>query len=321
MPTKSPDSYLEFFYKEMDRAYSSCDLIKLKNFIQKFKEVQSWMIASDYCIGDKHKKNDTIAISIIPYLIELTDMKRQINSIAANDIKGTKKISDEFLEYIGSGNSYHACVITLDHSALGKTKEDVDRIVDDYVSQLRECCKLNDQNAEVYNQTISKLLQLRQRNQNKSFRRVMFQNMMFVTSMISFYCYFIHKNASVQKICWFSDRDALIDMGRGLAFDIVNLTTHQLCLSNGLDNTKLQLLFGSPEREGKTWFEEVVRIPDYIAGTFADWDIEKNECKDKYIPIIEKLVAGNDNFILSKIGLQEKIVEHKLVLVSSKFKN
>ncbi|WP_233112718.1 hypothetical protein [Aggregatibacter actinomycetemcomitans] len=49
------------------------------------------------------------------------------------------------------------------------------------------------------------------------------------------------------------------------------------------------------------WFDELVRLPDFIAGTLADYNKEENEFShDKFIPLFEKVFTNeNKNLIFN----------------------
>ena len=53
----------------------------------------SWYVISDYCFGDKTKKNDSATFSILLNHDKLENIKDYINHFAPKDIKSSRKVS------------------------------------------------------------------------------------------------------------------------------------------------------------------------------------------------------------------------------------
>jgi hypothetical protein len=53
------------------------------------------------------------------------------------------------------------------------------------------------------------------------------------------------------------------------------------------------------------WFDEFIRLPDYIAGILAAWDFSTNQLpmsgQNKYLRLAEDVVADSENMIVIKI--------------------
>ena len=62
----------------------------------------AWYVISDYCFGDKTKKNDTATFSILLNHDKVENIKDYINRFTPNDIKSSRKVAPEFLQYINS---------------------------------------------------------------------------------------------------------------------------------------------------------------------------------------------------------------------------
>ena len=63
----------------------------LRKFTKLFKtvnpDVDKWFMCSDYCIGDKNKKNDVITFVIYPYILNFDDWKKVINNLQKKGFK------------------------------------------------------------------------------------------------------------------------------------------------------------------------------------------------------------------------------------------
>ena len=109
----------------------------------------------------------------------------------------------------------------------------------------------------------------------------------------------------------------MINAYKGLAFDLLTMHFHTMSELTGNNSSDISIIIGVPELEGSMWYDEIVRLPDYIAGTFADWDVSTNVCsKDKFLPIIEEIGTTTESFMLAKVGLHKGLFEHKIITIS-----
>ena len=70
------------------------------------------------------------------------------------------------------------------------------------------------------------------------------------------------------------------------------------------------------EGENVMWFDEYIRLPDYIAGILAAWDISTNqlpEGKEKYIQLAEDVVADSKNMVVLKIRYDDAVQCSRIV--------
>ncbi len=72
------------------------------DFRRWFKDIPvaaSWTVASDYCVGNKNKKNDAFSFVIILKHDTDQNIASWISGYSPKDIKATRNPSAEFLEY------------------------------------------------------------------------------------------------------------------------------------------------------------------------------------------------------------------------------
>ena len=68
---------------------------------------------------------------------------------------------------------------------------------------------------------------------------------------------------------------------------------------HGIDERNTKTLIGHPEPDAanpkQSWYDELVRIPDFIAGSLAAWDYRSNLVpgRPKYAEILQGIVADN----------------------------
>lgn len=76
-----------------------------------------------------------------------------------------------------------------------------------------------------------------------------------------------------------------------------------------------QFIFPEPEKSGKNHFDELIRIPDYLAGTLADFDVSSNKfSKDKYDTILlNSLVNSRNQAVIYVTGKGNELLCKRLV--------
>ncbi len=82
----------------------------------------------------------------------------------------------------------------------------------------------------------------------------------------------------IEIIGWFSDRDKLLDfkkqkLRKPFIVELISNYFHVFCENQSL-HTQTKLAFGIPEKNGKMWYDECIRLCDYICGTIADFNFE-----------------------------------------------
>lgn len=76
--------------------------------------------------------------------------------------------------------------------------------------------------------------------------------------------------------------------------------------------------FVEPEKSAVNTYDELIRIPDYLAGTLADFDIEKREfSKDKYYQMLAQSLVNSPNHAIIQIdGDSKRLSARRLVFMT-----
>lgn len=78
-------------------------LEKFQSFLKQYPDVDKWFMCSDYCIGDKNKKNDVITFVIYPYILNFDDWKKVINNLQKKGFKTYSTCIGSILPIFESG--------------------------------------------------------------------------------------------------------------------------------------------------------------------------------------------------------------------------
>lgn len=266
------------------------------SFLNNYKQVKHWIISSDYCIGDKNKKNSTMAFSIMPEIEQLSNIKKKIKLFAPIDIKKSRHISEDFIHFMRSGYIFNVVLIIKDIKNILNSRESIFLTLK-YTKEYTESLK-ND-NSKQTRDLIKKLDMLMDKVRSPSFNCKIFRHSIVLSIIYSFIAACIAEHTKSDKIIIYPDRDSMTESNRGFAFDFMKLNYHGL---SSLYNAPEPELIIHEQENDNLWFDELIRIPDYLAGTFADWDRENNRCREKFLPMIEDFAADNNFLHLFEFG-------------------
>ncbi|WP_139794282.1 hypothetical protein [Chromobacterium violaceum] len=131
---------------------------------------------------------------------------------------------------------------------------------------------------------------------------------MALTSILAaILAFYLSKETSCKKIIWFPDRDKIHDAFSKISFDLFEINHWVLCLQE-LPKEKIPRIgFAIDEgSESRLWFDTLIRLPDFIAGTVASWCLETNlTSREKHARVLEQVVADNLHCILIMIEMRK----------------
>lgn len=287
----------------LDKGFST-PTSNLSKFLKKHRTIKKWIIASDYCFDDKNKKNDVIAISLIPYVMDFSQLKSIVFKLARRDIKHTKIVDDKFIDFLRYEDLFNISVIVKQFD-LFKNREEIKNFLVGFEHALINVKDCND-----YIQSlIKKVLLLKNETSQQNFNVKLMRRILLTSILTSYFIVKIIDQCNADLIAWFSDRDSMTTSNKKFIYDLLWAMTKTLCHLCGEKNkplgNNLKLCHAEQTNEN-LWMDEIIRIPDYIAGTFADYDYMNNTCGDKFVSMIEKFAAGNSYFHCFEFGIMKK---------------
>lgn len=265
---------------------------------------KKWIIVSDY-VFDKNKPQDVITFSIMPYVKDFNELKNKINTLQKKDIKHSDSINPEFIKFFQEFPIFNISIsINKKFKLFTDEKFFSNQQISAYIKQINHWIE-NEKSIEKYikqKKTLIKLLEIFNKK-GPSFKEI--RRIFFIGAITTYLMYLITSLIpKLEVIGWFSDRDTIIyykekELGGCLIFQYIQDLYHAFCGSKNLRQSSIA--FGLPEEQGEMWFDELVRLPDFIAGTLADYNKEENEFShDKFIPLFEKVFTNeNKNLIFN----------------------
>jgi hypothetical protein len=300
-------------------------LSDLSNWFSNIPENAAWYVISDYCFKDKTKQNDTVSFTILLHHDKIENIKEYINHFAPKDIKSTRTISEGFLQYINSPVAFtFTFVIDRKSNLLRDYASDENML--SFLAPFREVVNDIASNSTFEDGYIAGVLK-RSRAFESDFEKKNFNaNLSRQIYLVSAFASLVFESLAVNKkpeyIQWVSDRDALAERYDGFVYDLsyfLFLTSYSQYISPTESSRtildKPKFIFPEPEKSGKNFFDELIRIPDYLAGTLADFDIAANTfSKDKYNTVLlGSLVNSKNHVVLNVSGSDNELSCRRLV--------
>lgn len=254
-----------------------------KTFLETFKiEKKEWYLISDYCIDDTNKLNDVFSFSLLLNHDDIHDIKEFVKNSAPKDLKNTKDISASFLSYVNSPIVYHFSFIIPKKDKLIKSFYTKERMLGElnYLNQILENDKKfnGKEIVDFYTDAQKRIRQIQNEALRPTFNENLLRKILLTGIFGGTIVYLLKLNSNPSKVMWISDRDAIIDKFDGFAFDYMYLMYSLLPEEKLLSKNLFDFIFNPPEPTGQNFFDELIRIPDYVAGTLASIDLEdKNQ--------------------------------------------
>jgi hypothetical protein len=230
---------------------------------------KAWFIGSDYVISDKTRPNDCMCFTVYP-VDEKDPLRdwRDIPRVLARDLKKTKKIDENMVSFLRDDRQFSFCFVV--------TKErnpDVDREMAKAVIDGNLAIMMAWKDADRHGEYIVRMRKLRQSAEAKRFNAHLLADIFLVTNVVTVIAYLLTRWTSPRIIGWFSDRDDMITAYDKIANDLFAINHSAICQQRGVEFRGVQFRVGDPRPDPRfpkqSWYDALVRIPDYLAGTLA----------------------------------------------------
>jgi hypothetical protein len=272
------------------------------NYLKNLKNVSKWKCFSDYCFDDKNKPNNVVTFSIFPNIDNYLLLEKYISEIAITDIKKTKTVQNNFIEFLKEYPLINFSFIlnnreTLFGDTSSERKESVLNHLNWAVALYKNWIKNEPDKNEYYLKIIKVLEECIIETKNN--RKIKIYIDLILVSFLGAYVYHIILSEinEIEVIGWFSDRDKIFEIGDGLIINFFQNNLHGLLTEK---NSSYQFVSSLSNSNFDIFYDHFIKIPDYIAGTLADFNIDKNLIsKNKFDKILTEYMGAetNNNFV------------------------
>jgi len=258
-------------------------------------------IYSDYCLDDVKKPNKVASFTIAPMGTALPEATEEITIALPKDIKKSKMISGKGVDLLVNKSFFHINFIIKDTSGIlyseNKTSQKVIlEALDETINMISSWIDNQPEGAGKFKEQIKKFKQWQCELKKKSININLTRNILLISMLAAYIAFLLTKYAKAEDIIWFSDRDKIVDSYNRIAYEIFDICHFGFCDQLGATEPYSNIGIPSPDiTSGALWFDHLIRIPDYLAGTLASWDISNNEVERiKHDEILKKVFAEND---------------------------
>jgi hypothetical protein len=284
-----------------------------------------WSVVSDYCIGDVNKRNDVFSFVVIAPHDRTENICKYIAGVAPKDLKNTNKVPLGLVQYL-------TCEVPVTFSVSFVMSRDT-ALLRDYlsveamsalaagaISLIEDRLSLYKDARDIdFHQSAIKRLQAFKRDlSHKGTNARLARHIHLVAAMVATLCNMLNQAVSAKAIRWISDRDALFERHESVVTDLayvyyltqaIEFSTPEQREAQNLGESLATLGFEIPEKTGKHRFDELVRLPDYLAGTLADLDSEiMDVSKEKFDIVLNNVfVNSKNNWLVQLLSTDERI--------------
>jgi len=300
----------------------------LNNYLNNFifgpqfnlKCISRWACSSDYCFNDRNKSNNVMTFTLIPCIDDFNNLSKFLSKIARVDIKKTKYVPKEFTDFLKTYPIINFSFIINDKKKIFGSENNIVKgnFENTFIfmkKQYVEWSKKQPNQRKYFNKTLKKINCILQLIKNsKKIKQIRY--MLLVTFLGAYVSSkVLQQLKNIELFGWFSDRDAINEVCNNFSIELFQYYLH------GLVGGKNITFVASPaSSKDNAFYEEFVRIPDYIAGTLADYNIQNNTItKNKFNDILTNYMAENqDNNFIFRIFIQENKLSCSRVTIHKK---
>jgi hypothetical protein len=265
-----------------------------RKFLAKHPLVSKWLIASDFVINEPQASSDAYAYTFFPYNVDMLRLKAGIVKLAPEDFKKTNTVKPQLQEFLQSGETFTICLLT---PKKYNTAGDIRAVRLSLDATLRMMQTWQD--AESQQKIIKAFERLRERAKANNFNTQLMSTMMIATVMAAFCSIILAQERKIEIVAWFPDRDNITTAYERIADHMFAANFSAFSQKHNIDQHPIKTGIGLPEpdpiRPKQTWYDELVRIPDFLAGPLAAWNYKEHLVpgRQKYVDILKGAVADN----------------------------
>ena len=277
---------------------------RFETFVRR-NSAKAWWIGSDYVISDKTRPNDCMCFTIYP--VDEKDPLgdwRDIPKVLARDLKQTKNLDEKMVSFLRDDRQFSFCFVVTKERNSNVDGEWVKAAIDGNIAIMTAW-----KDADRHGDLIGRMKKRRQKAEAKKFNAHLFADIFLVTNIVTVIAYLLTKWTSPRIVGWFSDRDAMITAYDKMANDVFAISHSAICQQRGVEFRAVQLRFGDPRSDPhlpkQSWYDALVRIPDYLAGTLATFIYREGTIvggQPKVLDMITKVLRDASNLLISRLN-------------------
>jgi hypothetical protein len=272
---------------------------EFRDFLTKHPKVTKWLIASDFVLDDSEATSDAYTYTLFPYNAEIQSIKAKIKEVAPKDFKKTRTIKSALKEFLQSGETFTICLLTQKKFSAAGDIHAVRLTLDETLKNMR-----NWHDADKQKPLINQFERLKEKAKANNFKPQLMSTIMIATVLAAFCAIILAHERTIEFVGWFPDRDKITTSYERIADHMFSVNFSAFCQRHNIDQRQIKTGIGLPEPDPanpkQSWYDELVRIPDFLAGPLARCDYKKNLVpgRGKYVDLLQGAVADNPYLVV-----------------------
>lgn len=285
----------------------------MKQWFAAYSAGLPWTIVSDYCIGDKGKKNDVFSFVVIANHDKIENISEYISAMAPRDIKKIRHVPLGLMQYLTCTQpvTFSVSFVIDRDSALLRDYlrvEHMSSFIPDACEFVESLRKNSPSSASVdpayFDDVLERLTTFEKDLARKQLNAKLSRQIHLASGFAATMFYLVTHATEAGYLRWISDRDKLIEHNDTVVYDLAYLYFILMLSSQGslepsaqenliLDVPKTYAEL--PDRTGKHRFDALIRLPDYLAGTLADIGPDMSYTKEKFGEMLHGVFVNSPN--------------------------
>jgi hypothetical protein len=277
-------------------------------YLRRNKTFRRWIIGSDYVLKDASKPWDVMAFTLYPVVDgpHLERLMSRLNSDITKDIKdiSSVNVNTSAINLLRSERFYSVAVmLPKDRYKIISTELIRCMLKNSY--EMAVDCSTTD----ILSPSIKSIRDLYNESKRKNFNAALLLNMTYASATASTIACFLTSECDAEQVTWVSDRDAISEAYNKAYASLFTIGHSGCCDFLEIDgsSTSLGLVHDANVKPGQaTWFDPLIRIPDYLCGAISSMDIRGNRLgpvRNKYKNILDHAIANNKNLLVCRIDI------------------
>lgn len=272
--------------------FSKGAINEFRSFLSKHPMITKWIIACDFVLNEPEAASDAYAYTFFPCNGDLTNIQQKIAGLVPKDFKKTKHIAPELGEFFHSGETFTVCLLTPKKFNVAGDIHTVRASLDATLTVMRGW-----HDAQNQKEVITAFERLREKAKANNFKAQLMSTMIIATVLAAFCAIILAQERKIEIVGWFPDRDNITTAYERIADHMFSVSFSAFCNRHRIDECKTGIGIPNPDpmNPKQGWYDELVRVPDFLAGPLAGWDYKQNLVtgRQKYLEILQRAAADN----------------------------
>lgn len=276
-----------------------------------------WLIAADFCIADNTRPNDVFAFSVFPYDANFSVLAKEIALVFPKDLKNTPSITDEMIAFLRSRRRFHFVFVVNKNRKILANLDEARAAIERSIAMMSA---YND--ADQHRGRIADLKRLRQEANANGFNAKILQDIILLATFAGFIATLLHLEGRAEIIGFFPDQDKMTTAYGAIGYPTFAVNASSFALRGRVPEAQIALALPGPRDDGRKglYYDELIRIPDYIAGGVAGTDLSRPSpasVSQKSADIVGKALIDTTNTALLRVDIQPLPLSARQVMIQS----